>query len=74
MMNAPPKSPGAPMGFLIVWIAVVGSVGALLAGWLLGPQAWAWPTAVSPELAAFGLLLAIVVADAAATVRRRWRR
>ena len=62
------------MGFLIVWIAVVGSAGTLLAGWLLGPEAFALPRALSPELAAFGLVLASVHADAASTVRRRFRR
>lgn len=62
------------MGFLIAWIAVIGSIGTLLAGWLLGPDAFALPRSLSPELAAFGLVLAIVLADAANTVRRRFRR
>ena len=73
-MNAPRNCPGTAMGFLIAWIAVIGSVGTLLAGWLLGADAFALPRSFTPELAAFSLVLAIVVADAANTVRRRRRR
>ncbi len=64
------------MGFLIVWVAVVAGVGALLAGWMLGPPAAlaAFKAVVSPELAALGLVVAVVVLDAANTLRRRWRR
>jgi hypothetical protein len=64
------------MGFLmIVWIAVVGSASALLAGWALGtPGGAGFNGALSPEVAAVGLALAVVVVDAAQSVRRRWRR
>ena len=64
------------MGFLIVWVAVIAGVGALLAGWVLGPQAGiaALRSAVRPELAGLGLLIVVVAADAANTLRRRWRR
>ena len=64
------------MGFLmIVWIAVVGSAGALLAGWAMGSE----PSATTvggfdPAIAAVGLALAVVVVDAARSVRRHLRR
>ena len=65
------------MGFLmIVWIAVVGSAGALLAGWALGSSGSSpvWPGALSPEVAAVALALIVVLVDAAQSVRRHWRR
>jgi len=64
------------MGFLmIVWIAVVGSAGALLAGWALGtPGGSAWSGGLSPEVAAVALALVVVLVDAAQSVRRHWRR
>jgi hypothetical protein len=63
------------MGFLIVWVAVVAGVGALLAGWMLGPQAAiaGLQAAVSPERAALALLVVVVLIDFANTVRRRLR-
>ena len=64
------------MGFLmVVWIAVVGSAGALLAGWALGTSGSpAWPGVLSPEVAAVLLALLVVLVDAAQSVRRHWRR
>lgn len=64
------------MGFLmIVWIAVVGTAGALLAGWALGsPAASLSPGPSSPELAAMGLALVLVLLDVAHTLRLRRRR
>jgi hypothetical protein len=64
------------MGFLmIVWIAVVGSAAALLAGWALGTPAGASSSGPwSPEIVAVGLALVVVAIDVAQSLRRRFRR
>lgn len=62
------------MGFLIVWIAVVASIGMLLAGWVLGPQAGSMLALVSPEVAALSLVGVLLLADVTVALRRRWRR
>jgi uncharacterized membrane protein YfcA len=64
------------MGFLIVWVGVVAGVGALLAGWMFGPQAAiaGLQSAVSPERAALVLLVVVVLLDLLNTVRHRRRR
>jgi hypothetical protein len=61
------------MGFLIVWLAVVASIGTLLVGWVFGPQAGMLTAIASPEAAALALVLVILLADAANFLRRRWR-
>jgi hypothetical protein len=73
--ECPVAGTGVSMGFLIVWVVVVASAGVLLAGWMLGPQnALHLPSALDPELAAVGLLAAVVLLDAANSMRRRRKR
>lgn len=64
------------MGFLIAWIAVVGGVGALLAGWMFGshPAGAGLELVVSPERAALALVVVVVLLDLLHTAWRRRRR